>query len=114
MQKYDDNNMKKVYLVLAILGGVIPYIFFFEFIQTHGLDIPGFMKGLFASGASGGFTADLLLTSFVFWIYMFVESRANKGPAPWLFIVLNLSIGLSCAFPAYLYAREVQRAKSVL
>ena len=28
----------------------------------------------------------------------------REGPAPWLFVVLNLTIGLSCALPAYLYA----------
>jgi len=98
--------MKKTYLVLAILGAVVPYLFFFEFIRANGFDIPGFLMGLFANGAAGGFSADLLLTSFVFWIYMFVKSNSKEGPAPWLFIVLNLTIGLSCAFPAYLYARE--------
>ena len=36
-----------------------------------------------------------------------IQQRSReKGPAPALFIVLNLLIGLSCAFPAYLYARE--------
>ncbi len=37
-------------------------------------------------------TADLLITSGVFWVYMFSRS---EGPAPWLFIVLNLTIGLT-------------------
>ncbi len=99
--------MKKAYLILAILGAIVPYIFFSQFIQANGFDIPAFMMGLFANGAAGGFSADLLLTSFIFWLYMFVESKSSKGPAPWLFIILNLTIGLSCAFPAYLYAREV-------
>ena len=99
--------MKKAYLILAILGAIVPYIFFSQFIQANGFDIPAFMMGLFANGAAGGFSADLLLTSFIFWLYMFVESKSRKGPAPWLFIILNLTIGLSCAFPAYLYAREV-------
>jgi len=99
--------MKKTYLFLAILGAIVPYIFFFQFIQANGFDIPGFMLGLFANGAAGGFSADLLITSFIFWLYMFVESNSNEGPSPWLFIALNLTIGLSCAFPAYLYAREV-------
>ena len=98
--------MKRIYLALAILGAVIPYLFFFQFIQVNGFDIPKFLLGLFVNGAAGGFAADLLITSFVFWLYMFSETKSNQGPAPWLFIVLNLTIGLSCAFPAYLYARE--------
>ncbi len=73
--------MKKLYLLLAILGAIVPYMFFFQFIQINGFDLPGFVAGLFVNGAAGGFSADL-------------------------FIILNLTIGLSCAFPAYLYARE--------
>jgi len=94
--------MKNLYLVLAIVGAVVPMIFFADFTATAGLDPRGFMQGLFVNGAAGGFAADLLITSAVFWIYMF--SRRAEGPAPWLFIALNLGIGLSCALPAYLYA----------
>ena len=99
--------MKNVYLVLAIVGAVVPYLFFFGFFADHGLDLPTFVGALFANGAAGGFTADLLITSAVFWLYMFTR---EGGPSPWLFIVLNLSIGLSCALPAYLYvlAREAE------
>lgn len=93
--------MKSLYLMLAIVGAVVPYGFFFGFIAAEGLNLSGFVSALFANGPAGGFTADLLISSVVFWIFMF--SRPG-GPKPWLFIVLNLTIGLSCALPAYLYA----------
>jgi hypothetical protein len=96
--------MKNLYLALAVVGAVVPYIFFIDFMQAAGLDLTVFVSALFVNGAAGGFTADLLITSAVFWLYMF--SRTG-GPAPWLFIVLNLTIGLSCALPAYLYATIV-------
>ncbi len=97
--------MKKLYLVLAILGAVVPYLFFFQFIQLEGLNVPLFIKSLFVNGAAGGFSADLLFTSFVFWLYMFDEQKKPNKPSPYFFIALNLIIGLSCALPAYLYAR---------
>ena len=93
--------MKNVYLLLAVLGAVVPYLFFFEFFAESGIDLALFVAALFANGAAGGFTADLLITSSVFWVYMFTR---REGPAPWLFVLLNLTIGLSCALPAYLYA----------
>jgi len=37
---------------------------------------------------------------------MFKQVKESNGPKPYLFIILNLAIGLSCALPAYLYARE--------
>ena len=46
-----------------------------------------------------------LVLSVVFWIEMLELRRRGSGPNPALFIVLNLAIGLSCALPAYLYAR---------
>ncbi len=98
--------MKTLYLSLAIVGAVLPYVFFVQHFSSEGVSLSGFVAALFANPAAGGFTADLLLTSFVFWIFMFHQSSREKGPRPILFIVLNLLIGLSCALPAYLYARE--------
>jgi hypothetical protein len=92
--------MKNLYLILAILGAVVPYLFFFQFFAELGMDLPAFVGALFANGAAGGFTADLLITSLVFWTYIF---RRKEGPTPWPFVLLNLTIGLSCALPAYLY-----------
>ena len=97
--------MKRIYLLLAILGGILPYIFFTLYFLESGLDLPGFVSSLFVNPPVTGFTVDLLLTSFVFWLWMFQERRHNNGPNPLIFILLNLLIGLSCAFPAYLYAR---------
>ena len=98
--------MKNIYLVLAIVGGVVPYIFFAQHFGQVGFDILVFVQALFANLAAGGFTADLLISSLVFWIAMVSRRRRGNGPKPFLFIILNLTIGLSCALPAYLYANE--------
>lgn len=96
--------MKNFYLVMAIVGAVVPILFFFGVFHATMVGPMGFIPALFVNSAAGGFTADLLITSLVFWVFML---RDGKGPKPWLFIALNLCIGLSCAFPAYLYQRAV-------
>ena len=96
--------MKNVYLVLAFVGAAIPYYFFIQHFGAAGYALSDFLAGVFATPAASGFASDLLITSLVFWIYMFATS--DVGPKPWLFIALNLLVGLSCALPAYLYARE--------
>jgi len=101
--------MKNVYLGLAIVGAVVPYLFFFSFIGDSGIDLAAFLSAAFANGSAGGFTADLFISSLVFWIYLFTHP---EGPKPWLFIALNLTIGLSCALPAYLYVRERRGGRS--
>lgn len=95
-------KVKTAYLALAVLGAVIPYVFFIDFAASTGLNPGAFVAALFVNGAAGGFTADLLISSLVFWAWMF--SRRGPGPAPWPFVLINLYVGLSCALPAYLWA----------
>ena len=104
--------MKTLYLILAVVGAVVPYIFFVQHFSSEGVGLAGFVKALFANPAASGFTADLLITSSIFWIFMFHQHQRGKGPGPVIFIVLNLLIGLSCALPAYLYAREREQPAS--
>jgi hypothetical protein len=92
--------MKQLYLGFAIIGAIVPYVFFGNFVLVEGLNLIRFVEALFSNGAAGGFTADLLISSAVFWSYLL----SRKEPKLWLFILLNLTIGLSCALPAYLYA----------
>ncbi len=102
--------MKTAYLIAAIVGAIVPYVFFFEHIQSSGLSLVTFFAEAFANPAASGITADLLISSFVFWAFMFQRNRLGHGPNPILFVALNLLIGLSCALPAYLYAMEARRA----
>lgn len=101
-------SRKKLYLGLAFAGAIVPYIYFIQHFADVGFGLGDFTSALFANPAAGGFTADLLITSFVFWIAMFHRRSLGKGPKPLLFIILNLTIGLSCALPAYLAANEVE------
>ena len=96
--------MKRVYLTLAIIGAVVPYVFFLQHFSSEGFSLPGFVQSIFANPAAGGFSADLLISSAVFWIFMLRRRTHENGPNPALFVGLNLLIGLAFAFPAYLYA----------
>ncbi len=99
----NSNNLKNIYLILAVIGAVIPVYFFLQHFAAAGYGLMDFIAGVFATPASSGFGADLLISSLVFWIYMF--SQDENSPKPWLYILMNLFIGLSCALPAYLYTR---------
>ncbi|BFM18523.1 hypothetical protein R50073_47060 [Maricurvus nonylphenolicus] len=97
--------MKSFYLTLSILGAIIPYLFFLQFFEINGFNLAAFMSASVENHVAAGISADVLFASFVFWVFMFVQ-RQKGGANPLLFIVLNLTIGLSCALPAYLYAQE--------
>lgn len=91
--------MKNVYLVLAVVGTVVPYAFFIEHFSAAGFGLPALLSSAFANGSAGGFAADVLISSAVFWVYL----GSRKVPNRWLYMLLNVAVGLSCALPLYLY-----------
>lgn len=98
--------MKTTYLILAIVGAVVPYLFFLPWFAEHGVALGAFGSAAFGNLVAGGATSDLLISSAVFWVMMGADGEGRR--APW-FIAANLLIGLSCALPAYLYMRERRR-----
>lgn len=93
---------KRIYLILAVIGAILPYFFYLSFMGDQGMALSGFIAATLVNDATTGLTMDLLISAVVFWIFLFHD---RPGPSPWPFIALTLLIGLSCALPAYLYAR---------
>jgi hypothetical protein len=99
--------MKKIiYLLGAIMGTIVPYYFLIQFILQNGFDVSQFVQQMFANPIATMFALDLFISSFVFWIFLFAEGRRLEMGNLWLYVVLNLSVGLSLALPLFLYFRE--------
>lgn len=95
------------YLLTFFIGTAVPLYFIIGFIQANGgIDLRLFIDQLFANRASSTFSSDLLICSAVFWVFMAFEKNEKGVPSIFLFILLNLTIGLSSALPLYLYFRE--------
>lgn len=91
--------MKLFLLLMTMIGAVVPYVFFIGYFSEQGIVLTSFIAALFVNGAAAGFTVDLLIASVVFWGYLFSQGTEK----PWLYIIVNLTIGLSCALPLYCY-----------
>lgn len=98
--------MKKVYLVLAILGFVVPFYFFVSFLVENGLDFQLIWEQLFVNKMAAFFVADLVITAVVFLIYAYQETKRLSMPRYWLYVLTTLLIGPSFSFPFFLYNRE--------
>ena len=99
-------SRKSLYLILAIIGFVVPYYFFVSFLSAHGFDAPLFVRQLFASPGSAFFSADLIVSSVVFAIFVVRESARLSVKRWWLYLAALCLVGLSFALPLFLYARE--------
>ena len=102
--------MRTFYLVMAVLGTVVPWIFFGQFFAAHGFAPWSFVAGLFANGAAGGFVADVLISIVVFWVWSFADARRLGIGLWWLVLPAGCLVGLSLALPLYLYLREPHRS----
>jgi len=69
--------MRRLYLLLAVLGLVLPYYF-------------------------------LIISSVVFWLFVYQESARYRIPNAWLFVLANLFVGVSFALPMFLFFRQAR------
>ena len=97
---------KRLYLLLALLGLVLPYYFFVSFLIENGLDVQLLVDQLFASEISTFFAVDLIITAIVFLFFSYQESRRVHMENWWAYVVAALVVGPSFAFPLFLFFRE--------
>lgn len=100
--------LRYIYLVLCILGTVLPYSQFLPFLVEHSLDVNLLLKQLFANRISAFFGFDVIISSLVLWVFVFVEGRRLNMRYLWIYIVCNLAVGVSLALPLFLFVRELR------
>lgn len=99
-------NRKNIYLLLCILGAAIPYSQFVPWVMENGLPLGLLVRQLFANRISAFFGLDVLVSSVVLLVFMRIEGRRLRVRFRWLPIVGLCAVGVSLAFPLFLYLRE--------
>ena len=99
---------KHLYVGLCVLGTLLPVAAFLPFLRAHGLDIGAFMAQLFGTPVSSFFGWDVIVSSAVLWVFVFVEGRRLAIARLWLPIAANLLVGVSLGLPLFLYLREAR------
>ena len=99
---------KNIFLVLAIIGFIVPYYFFLQLPGENGFDLPLLIQPMFANNLLRGVAMDLMISVIVFWVFMFSEANRLQMENSWLYLLATLLVGLSFALPLFLYFRERQ------
>jgi hypothetical protein len=105
-------RLRHVYLVLCVVGILLPCSQFVPWLVEHGLDLSFFFHELFANRIGGFFGLDVIVSSLVLWIFVFAEGRRLGMRRLWLPIIAGLIVGVSLGFPLFLYMRQVHLDKS--
>ena len=98
--------MKRLYLVAAFFGLVLPYYFFIRFILEFGFDPPLLFAQLAANDISLFFAVDLVITAIIFLVWAYYETNRLKMKNWWVFLVCTLLVGPSFSLPLFLYTRH--------
>ena len=97
---------KTIYLLLCILGIVLPYWQFVPWVLANGLNLRLFVEQLFANRIGGFFGMDVLVSAIALLVFTRREgSRLGVGPR-WLPLLAVLTVGVSLGLPLFLYMRE--------
>ncbi len=97
--------MKTIYLVLAVAGLVLPYLQFVPFLQENGLDLNLFVEQMFANRIAAFFAWDVIISAVVLLAFIAADLRRQQTRLWWLPILGLCAVGVSFAFPLYLYLR---------
>jgi len=105
-------RQRYVYLVLCVVGVLLPYWQFVPWFLDHGLDIPLFVQQLFANRIGAFFGLDVLISSFVLLIFIFAEGGRLGMRRLWVPVIGTLLVGVSLGLPLFLFLRQLHIDKS--
>ena len=99
-------DRKKIYLLLCVLGVVLPYSQLVGWIRVNGLNTGFFFRLLFANGVSSACALDVLATSVVLVVFVLLEGQRVGVRFLWLPLLGLLALGVPFSLPMFLYLRE--------
>ena len=104
--------LQTTYLILYILGSILPYSQLVPFLLEHGLNLQLFFEQLFVNRISSFFAMDLIVSSLMLWIFVFWEGSRLGMKNLWVYIASNLLVGVSLGLPLFLLMRQRKQEES--
>lgn len=98
--------LQTIYLILCILGTVLPYSQFVPFLIENGLNFKLFFEELFINQIASFSFIDLIVSSLVLWVFVFCEGSRLGMKNLWIYIASNLLVGVSLGLPLFLLMRQ--------
>lgn len=99
-----------IYLILAILGLVVPWYYNLQFFGNAGF--MDFVNQSSANLAAKSVSFDLFIATIAGSVWMYIESRRVNIGFVWLYILYGFLVSFSSAFPLFLFIREKKLEKN--
>jgi len=98
--------LRLIYLAMAIIGTIVPMMYFVPWMQQNGTDLSALISAWKATPATTGLYYDMLIAAISLNIWIVVETYIRKDY--WVLICLPATylIGVSCGLPLFLFLRS--------
>ena len=94
--------MKKIYLIMCLLGIAFPYYHLILFLSSNDWSMSGFWTEMFSSHPNSMISMDLIVSATAFLIFLIYQFKTKKIN-PTKYIICLCVVGFSLALPLYLY-----------
>ena len=98
--------MRYLYLFLAIVGAVLPYLAFLGWINEFGFSIVHILESIWADKLSLFAWLDVVIAAIALFVFILVDGHQNKVNNRFWALIATCTIGVSCGLPLYLYFRQ--------
>lgn len=96
-----------IYMVLAVLGCIIPLAAFLPWLAIEGVNVPHFLAALFVNPVSSFFALDVIVSAAVLTLFIIAQGRRDGVRPIWLPVAGTFLVGVSFGLPLFLALREV-------
>lgn len=98
--------LRLTYLVLAIVGLVLPMLHYFPWFQDNGFDLALLHSAWRVNEATSGLVWDMKISAIALSVFILSEVYIRKDHWVLLCIPAIYLVGMSFAFPLYLFLRS--------
>ena len=98
---------RHLYLILSVLGFVIPYSQLVPWLLEHGFNLNLLFRELFANRISAFFAMDVIVSAIVLIWFIQSEGKRLRMRLLWLPTIGTLIVGVSFGFPLFLFLRQL-------
>jgi len=100
------------YLVLSVLGFLLPYSQFLPWLRENGFDLQTFHYEMFENRISTFFVFDVLIAAGALLVFILFEGKRLGVKHLWAPILGTFLGGVSFGLPLFLYLREERLMKA--
>jgi hypothetical protein len=101
-------KLRHLYLIFALIGVILPYSQFVPWImEHHALNMPLFIRDLFANRISAFFAMDVIVSAVLLISFIQIEGKRLGMRLLWLPTLGVFLVGVSLGLPLFLYLRQI-------